>query len=199
MINQLVNIVEFQQLYNILFEVKNLFTFKILKFSSINDFVITNKASENKETNSIIIVNKHNHEYFLNKNPINNKILIFEEFPIKLEKLLDDINIHLIKQEYNAQSSINIKQYTLNLNKRVIINNNEELKLTEREIDIILFLKNCDKPQSINNLQIKVWKYSFNLETHTVETHIYRLRKKIRDKFNDKNFILSHQNAYFID
>ena len=122
MINQLVNIVEFQQLYNILFEVKNLFTFKILKFSSINDFVIKNKASENKETNSIIIVNKHNHEYFLNKNPINNKILIFEEFPIKLEKLLDDINIHLIKQEYNSQSSINIKQYTLNLNKRIIIN-----------------------------------------------------------------------------
>tara|TARA_B100000780_G_C21123647_1_gene455445 strand:+ start:3229 stop:3825 length:597 start_codon:yes stop_codon:yes gene_type:complete len=198
MINQLVNIVEFQQLYNILFEVKNLFTFKILKFSSINDFVITNKASENKETNSIIIVNKHNHEYFLNKNPINNKILIFEEFPIKLEKLLDDINIHLIKQEYNAQSSINIKQYTLNLNKRVIINNNEELKLTEREIDIILFLKNCDKPQSINNLQIKVWKYSFNLETHTVETHIYRLRKKVFDKFKDNAFIVSSTDGYTI-
>ncbi len=198
MINQLVNIVEFQQLYNILFEVKNLFTFKILKFSSINDFVITNKASENKETNSIIIVNKHNHEYFLNKNPINNKILIFEEFPIKLERLLDDINIHLIKQEYNAQSSINIKQYTLNLNKRVIINNNEELKLTEREIDIILFLKNCDKPQSINNLQIKVWKYSFNLETHTVETHIYRLRKKVFDKFKDNAFIVSSTDGYTI-
>ena len=198
MINQLVNIVEFQQLYSILFEVKNLFTFKILKFSSINDFVITNKASENKETNSIIIVNKHNHEYFLNKNPINNKILIFEEFPIKLEKLLDDINIHLIKQEYNAQSSINIKQYTLNLNKRVIINNNEELKLTEREIDIILFLKNCDKPQSINNLQIKVWKYSFNLETHTVETHIYRLRKKVFDKFKDNAFIVSSTDGYTI-
>ena len=125
-------------------------------------------------------------------------VLIFEEFPIKLEKLLDDINIHLIKQEYNSQSSINIKQYTLNLNKRIIINNNEELKLTEREIDIILFLKNCDKPQSINNLQIKVWKYSFNLETHAVETHIYRLRKKVFDKFKDNAFIVSSTDGYTI-
>ena len=74
----------------------------------------------------------------------------------------------------------------------------KELKLTEREIDIILFLKNQIIPQSVNMMQNKVWGYSSDLETHTVETHIYRLRKKIKDKFNDKNFITSEEEGYKI-
>ena len=72
------------------------------------------------------------------------------------------------------------------------------MKLTEREIDIILFLNDQKKPQKVNVLQNQVWKYSSELETHTVETHIYRLRKKIIDKFKDDNFILSDENGYFI-
>ena len=84
------------------------------------------------------------------------------------------------------------------MNKRVIIKNNKELKLTEREIDIILFLTKCNKTQSINILQNKVWGYSSDLETHTVETHIYRLRKKFLDNFVDNNFIISSNNGYKI-
>ena len=72
------------------------------------------------------------------------------------------------------------------------------MKLTEREVDIILFLNDHTKPQKVNILQNQVWKYSSELETHTVETHIYRLRKKIIDKFKDDNFILSDENGYFI-
>ena len=74
-----------------------------------------------------------------------------------------------------------------------------ELKLTEREIDIILYLKEHDQPQSIQKLQTNVWKYSFDdLETHTVETQVYRLRKKINNTFKDENFIISHDKGYKI-
>ena len=104
----------------------------------------------------------------------------------------------MIKQKYNFQSKINIKDYILNINARTISINNIKLKLTEKEIDIILFLNENKKPQSINDLQNDVWNYGLDLETHTVETHIYRLRKKIKDKFNDENFIISHEQGYKI-
>ena len=75
----------------------------------------------------------------------------------------------------------------------------KELKLTEREIDTVLFLKNENKPVNVNILQKKVWKYGEDLETHTVETHIYRLRKKIKDTFNDDTFIESKKDGYIIN
>ena len=84
------------------------------------------------------------------------------------------------------------------MNSRIISNNEKDLKLTEREIEIILFLNNQDKPQKIETLQKEVWGYSANLETHTVETHIYRLRKKINEKFNDENFLVSLKDGYKI-
>ena len=76
--------------------------------------------------------------------------------------------------------------------------NDENLKLTEREIEIILFLQNSKEPQSIENLQRKVWGHNSDLETHTVETHIYRLRKKVSDKFKDNSFINSTKTGYKI-
>ena len=121
-----------------------------------------------------------------------------DTWPLKIEKLHDEINIHLIKQKYNFHSKLDIKNYTLNFNSRIISNKINELKLTEKEIDIILFLNENKKSQSIAILQNKVWGYSSDLETHTVETHIYRLRKRINDKFNDNNFIASNHNGYKI-
>ena len=137
-------------------------------------------------------------DIYLMDDTIKNNILILDSLPIKIEKLFDIINIQLIKQKYNFQSNFQIKDYTLNLNSRVIANKEIKLKLTEREIDIILFLKEKNSPQSINMLQNVVWGHSFNLETHTVETHIYRLRKKIKDKFNDEKFIISYDEGYLI-
>ena len=84
------------------------------------------------------------------------------------------------------------------MNSRIISNLKNELKLTEREIDIITFLNDNNLPQSIKQLQNQVWGYSPDLETHTVETHIYRLRKKIKDKFNDEKFIKSLDSGYQI-
>ncbi|MDA9687157.1 winged helix-turn-helix domain-containing protein, partial [bacterium] len=95
-------------------------------------------------------------------------------------------------------SNIFIKDYELNLNSRIISKNNKVLKLTEKEVLVILFLFNSKHPRNVNELQKKVWKQKSILETHTVETHIYRLRKKFANVFDDNSFILSIKLGYFI-
>lgn len=198
MSKQLVNIIELSKLYNILFEIKDLFTFHVNNYKNHSDFLRDLDSNNIELDNSIIVVDKQNNQLFLNNKINKNNILIIDELPIKIEKLIDKINSQLIKQNYNLQSKLEIKNYTLNLNSRVISNNQNELKLTEREIDIILFLTNKGTPQSVIKLQNEVWGYSNMLETHTVETHVYRLRKKIKDKFNDEKFIISHYDGYLI-
>ena len=198
MFNQSVCIVEFPQLYNILNEIDNLFKFNIINYKKVNDFIKEVKTNNLIHRNSLIVVAKKYNELFSYDKIDKNAILVFDELPLKLEKIIDIINTQLIKKKYNFQSKLNIKNYVLNFNSRIISNLNYELKLTEREIDIILFLNEKNKPQSIDILQNKVWGYTFDLETHTVETHIYRLRKKIKDKFNDEKFIISHVEGYTI-
>ena len=112
--------------------------------------------------------------------------------------LIEKININLLKLKYSYQSNFQIKEYKLDLNSRVISFEKKDLRLTEREIEIILFLNSKDKPQTIDVLQREVWGYSENLETHTVETHVYRLRKKINETFDDSNFLVSSKDGYKI-
>ncbi len=125
--------------------------------------------------------------------------LIVNEYPIRIKKLLQIINVNLLKKEFNIQANINIGSYKLNLNSREIIKDNLVLDLTEREANLINFINKSNKPVKIEELQKKVWDYSDELETHTVETHIYRLRKKIKQKFNDENFIVSSKKGYIIN
>ena len=119
--------------------------------------------------------------------------------PLSLKKLLELINIKLIKLKFNQQSKLVIKGYDLNLNSKFLSKDNLKLKLTEKEIEIILYLNNTKIKHNVADLQKNIWGYATNMETHTVETHIYRLRKKISDLFKDEKFILSHKNGYFID
>ena len=118
---------------------------------------------------------------------------------LSLKKLLELINIKLIKLKFNQQSKLVIKGYDLNLNSKFLSKDNLKLKLTEKEIEIILYLNNTKIKHKVADLQKNIWGYSADMETHTVETHIYRLRKKISDLFKDEKFILSHKNGYFID
>tara|TARA_B100002003_G_scaffold237300_1_gene254216 strand:- start:539 stop:1165 length:627 start_codon:yes stop_codon:yes gene_type:complete len=207
MIKYNIILVECNPLYQILFEIKNNFLFEIKNFilkdlnkadltSSIilskfihKDYLLQNKNIEQKK---IIFLLKKNENF----NKINNTQYIV--YPFNIYDLVEKINTELIKQKYNDQSFIKILNYSLDINSRIISNDSGRLKLTEREVDIILFLNDHKKPQKVNILQNQVWKYSAELETHTVETHIYRLRKKIIDKFKDDNFILSDENGYFI-
>ena len=195
MIKQTIHIIDFKILYNILDEIKNYLKFKILHYKNEENFLNSNNLNLN---DSLILV-KSNKQIFLNNKKISRKkIFSIPNYPITIDKLVEILNVNLIKQKYNYQSNIYIKNYLLNLNSRTITKNNQNLKLTQKEIDIILFLNNYHKPQKVNILQDKVWGYSLELETHTVETHVYRLRKKIKDKFKDNNFILSHEDGYFI-
>ena len=198
MFKQSVSIVEFSELYNILNQIHDLFIFNILNYQNSKDFINEVESNNTECINSTIILNKKNN-FLLSNNKLNkNNILVLDVTPLKIEALIDKINTQLIKQKYNFQSKLSIKNYDLNLNSRIIFNNVNQLKLTEKEIDIILYLNDQDAPQPVIKLQNEVWGYSSGLETHTVETHIYRLRKKISDKFNDQNFIISNENGYKI-
>ena len=135
----------------------------------------------------------------LNNNINNQNLLEFNDLPLSLKKLLELINIKLIKLKFNQQSKIIIKGYELNLNSKFFSKDGLKLKLTEKEIEIILYLNNKKIKHNVEDLQKNIWGYSANMETHTVETHIYRLRKKISDLFKDEKFILSDKNGYFID
>ena len=207
MIKHNIILVECNPLYQILFEIKNNFLFEMKNF-------ILKDLNKEDLTNSIILSKFIHKDYLLKNKNIEQKKIIFllkknENFdkinntqhifyPFNIYDLVEKINTELIKQKYNDQSFIKILNYSLDINSRIISNDSGRLKLTEREVDIILFLNDHKKPQKVNILQNQVWKYSSELETHTVETHIYRLRKKIIDKFKDDNFILSDENGYFI-
>ena len=194
---QVVIFVNLNGLYNILNEIKNFISFDIKNYINKDDF-IQDLNKNNILAESTIVTNSIEHFKSDNKSLDKRNILVFKDLPTQLNIIIDQINIQLIKQKYDFQSKINIKNYNLNLNSRIISKNKKNLKLTEREIDIIIFLNKQNKPKTIEILQNEIWNYSSNLETHTVETHVYRLRKKIKDKFNDENFIISSEKGYLI-
>jgi len=195
MIKQNVFIINFNSLYEILVEIKENLSFKVIKYNNEDNFI---NSSDLIILNSLII-SKNNKVCLLNKNINERNILKFNDFPLPLNKLLETINIQLIKLKFNYQSKINIKGYELNINSKFFYKDDLNLKLTEKEVEIILYLNMTRIKHNVSDLQKNIWGYSPNMETHTVETHIYRLRKKISNKFNDKNFILSHPSGYFIE
>ena len=179
-------IYKFTSLYHILEELGLNSNFKI----SFADSEKSLKDKLKNLTNYLIITNKKyldlDHQFVLEKKPI------------KIYKLVEKINIEFLRLQFNSQSQMKIKNYTIDLNSREIIINNTKLKLTEKEINTIIYLSKSDKPVSVNELQEKVWSYQSDIETHTVETHIYRLRKKLLNTFSDNEFIISKKNGYQI-
>ena len=136
---------------------------------------------------------------FISNNPskeIETNLLVIDS-QRKISKLIEQINLHYLKTKFNKQSHFKIGRYILNLNSRTLSYENEFLNLTEKESDMLIFI-NKNKKVSLKKIQENVWKYASNLETHTVETHVYRLRKKILEIFNDKNFIKNDRDGYFI-
>ena len=104
----------------------------------------------------------------------------------------------IAKNEFKKNSLIRLSGYIIDKNERKIKKNNLELQLSEKEVNfLILFSKNKD-PINRNLVLKNVWKYSEDSETHTVETHIHRLRKKILDKFGDNDFIKNNNMGYYI-
>ena len=192
---QNVFIINFNSLYEILDEIKENLSFKIIKFENEEEF----KKNLDLDIIDYLVISKTGHKLLLNENITGKNILDFNDLPLSLKKLLEVINIKLIKLKFDQQSKIIIRDYELNLNSKFFSKGNLNLRLTEKEIEIILYLNNTKIKHDVADLQKNIWGYSTNMETHTVETHIYRLRKKINDLFKDEKFILSHKNGYFID
>ena len=193
MISQSIKIIDFKILHLILDEIKLFLPFTISYHEK--NFELNKNENLLKE-NSVIVVNNN---FELNNLKIDKrKVFVVKDSPVSINELINDLNVMLIKQRYDYQAKIVIKDYILDINSRSISKKNEKLQLTEREIDIILFLKQKKIPQKVNQLQEVVWRYSPNLETHTVETHIYRLRKKMKQTFKDQHFIKTDQEGYSV-
>jgi hypothetical protein len=192
---QNVFIINFNSLYEILDEIKENLSFKIIKFENEENF----KNKLDLDRIDCLVISKTDHKLLLNDNLTGKNFLDLNDLPLSLKKLLELINIKLIKLKFNQQSNVIIKGYELNLNSKFFSKGSLNLKLTEKEIEVILYLNNTKIKHNVADLQKNIWGYSTDMETHTVETHIYRLRKKISDLFEDEKFILSHKNGYFID
>ena len=171
-------------LFSILNEIKNNLNFNIKHYKN-------EQFREDFSKKNMVVITE------LKKIKFENQIKV-EEFPINIQKLIEIINVQFLKNKFNQQNSLKVGEYSLNLNSRTISYLNKTLSLTEKEIKIITFLKNLKKPVSVEKLQSEVWGYRSKLETHTVETHVYRLRKKIEKNFDDKSFIMSLKNGYKI-
>ena len=179
-------IYKFISLYHILEELDLDLNFKI----SCVDHENSLNHELNNHNNNLITSNE--------KHPDINNQIVLENLPINIFKLIEKINIQFLKQQFNNQSNIRINNYIIDLNSKEMTKNKNKLKLTEKEIKIITYLRKKNKPVNINELQDKVWSYQSNMETHTVETHIYRLRKKLLKIFDDNEFIISTENGYQI-
>jgi len=179
-------IYKFSSLYQILEEI-----------SSDLNFNITFVDNENSLNDKI----KNFNHYLIASNKRYSNIdaqIVLDNLPINIFKLIEKINIEFLKQQFNNQSEFQINKYKIDLNSRELLLNSSKLKLTEKEINTIIYISKSNKPVSIDELQEKVWSYQSDIETHTVETHIYRLRKKILKTFNDNEFIISKKDGYHI-
>ena len=192
---------------NSLIELKSQFNFHLKIVDNLEDY------NHLKHYQGLIIHEdalKDKNLYTVMKNETINKIIFHQSKKIKgmdnIEKIalpasFDQINKvvinNIVKKEFKTNSSLKINDYKLDKNTRRLIKNDIFLELTEKEIELIELLdkKSFTKKKEILSI---IWKYSDEADTHTVETHIYRLRKKIKDIFNEENFIKSGKKGYTI-
>ena len=178
-----------QQLYQLIKEINLDLQYEILngkdKIQEIIDEIISNS------NDYLVLTNKTKHNF-------DSKRCITINKPIKASKLFEMINLIFLKNKYLVTSNISVGGYNLDLNSRTISSGDKNLKLTERELDLIIYLSDSKTERSSFDIRKDVWGHAENVETHTVETHIYRLRKKIIDTFNDQNFLIYKKNGYKI-
>ena len=212
--NITLNIIGQRILADILKEKEDIINMNILFFENLDDYL---KNVKDNTIKNILITHLSNFESieqpnFKFDNPIfyltskKNNIKVKKKlqkyeliyYPFNLKNFIEKINLSYIKSKFVINSKVKLLNYTINLNTREITAGRNKLKLTEREKDFLLFLNNSKKPQTIRNILESVWGYSKRVETHTVETHVHRLRKKFLDSFKDNNFIKNNKNGYFI-
>ena len=182
-------------------EIKSFFSFKMLilnlnsekhKNSNFDAIIVDHemfdKIPENLLSLPKILINK--------KKNTTNKAEITFKLPLNILKFNKDVIELCKKNEFKKNSLIKIKDYILDKNQRTLKKGEKVLKITEKEINFIYTLKTSEFPLSKKYILEKIWLYSSDTETHTIETHIYRLRQKIKETFNDEDFIKSTKDGY---
>ena len=196
MVNQKLYIINLSNFYDIINELKEHIGYELSKFDSKEIFFEKYKSKSISIENSIMIVHEKEYNFFV-KN-INEDQIIKLEPPVNIFKFVENLNVKVIQKKYQDQSNVNVKDFFLDINARELKKGKSSLKLTERETDMILFLNKSKKPVNVETLEKEIWQHSSELETHTVETHIYRLRKKIKVEFGSDDLIRSDKDGYII-
>ena len=172
-------------------------------------------TSKNKDkTNLDIVICHEEKEFDAKQDNLNNKSILkilasknkykasnydgFLNLPTSLNEINTVVEQTISKKIFSKNSSILIKDYLLNKNEKKLIKDKNFIILTEKEIQLLDLFLVQNKPISKNKILSLVWNYSSEADTHTVETHIYRLRKKINDKFSDLKFILNNKEGYYL-
>ena len=176
-----------------------------LKFNPLNDFnnehdiiLIHKEALKDKSKKNFIESSKSIKIYAFNKRDFLNNYDAYLELPANLKEINGVVESIAAKSKFSKNSSIEIKNYLLNKNEKKLYKQNDFIILTEKEIQLLELFIDKKKPISKDNILSTVWNYSSDADTHTVETHIYRLRKKINDKFMDEKFILNDKAGYYL-
>ena len=196
MVNQKLYIINLSNFYDIISELKEHISYEISKFDNKEIFFDKYKRKSISTENSILVVAEKEYNFFV-KN-INEDQIIKLKPPINIFAFIENLNVRFIQKKYQDQSNVNVKDFFLDINSRELKRGKSSLKLTERETDMILFLNNSNKPANVETLEKEIWQHSSELETHTVETHIYRLRKKIKAEFGNDELIKSNKDGYTI-
>tara|TARA_X000000368_G_C23027732_1_gene711022 strand:+ start:996 stop:1604 length:609 start_codon:yes stop_codon:yes gene_type:complete len=197
----------FSKINNLLLKVMN--NTKIILYDCPHIYKILKEINGSLKLDLVNIDNKKDLEDFtknnenylimqINKEQNKKDQIILNDLPLKLDKIIEKINLAILKKNFATKSNIKIGEYILDFNSREISFQKKKLKLTEQEIKIIIYFEKIKRPVKVDELQKDIWGYGDNLETHTVETHIHRLRKKFENFFNDKDIILSTKQGYQI-
>ena len=196
MLIQKLYIINLSNFYDIISELKEHIGYEISKFDNKEIFLDKYKSKSISTENSILVVQEKEYNFFV-KN-INEDQIIKLKPPVNIFTFIENLNVKFIQKKYQDQSSVSVKDFSLDINSRELKKDKLSLKLTERETDMILYLNNSRKPVNVETLEKEIWQHSYDLETHTVETHIYRLRKKIKAKFGNDDLIKSDKDGYII-
>ena len=196
MVNQKLYIINLWNFHKIISELQERIGYEVFKFDNKEIFFDKYDNKSISTENSILIVHETDYNFFV-KNINEDQIIKFKP-PVYIFTFIENLNVKFIQKKYQDQSNVNVKDFFLDINSRELKKGKSSLKLTERETDMILFLNNSKKPVNVETLEKEIWEHSSELETHTVETHIYRLRKKIKAEFGNDDLIKSNKNGYTI-
>ena len=196
MVNQKLYIINLSNFHKIISELQEHIGYEVFKFDNKEIFFDKYDNKSISTENAIFIVREKDYNFFV-KN-INEDQIIKLKPPINIFAFIENLNVRFIQKKYQDQSNVNVKDFFLDINSRELKKGKSSLKLTERETDMILFLNNSKKPVNVETLEKEIWQHSSELETHTVETHIYRLRKKIKAEFGNDELIISNKDGYTI-